>query len=145
MKAKADLPMDHSGHKPDDACCSPQWCGLGCTHADYEAVRQLAEKTCRQLGPGWKPRVFENLGWHGFAEAAGVHVSPPRRAGDRYSVILNGHYTASAKTARAAVRKAFKLAELDVLALQASYEAAYGTRALAKTGLQLTAARDGGK
>lgn len=43
--------------------CSPA-CGGGCTYAEYLSAKTKAAKLVKRLGRGWKPRVWENLGWH---------------------------------------------------------------------------------
>jgi hypothetical protein len=55
--------------KPDrlGSCfCSPA-CGRGCTIKEYETALKEATRMAKSLGQGWKPKVFENLGWHPFA------------------------------------------------------------------------------
>lgn len=53
--------------------CSPA-CGSGCTYAGYLDARKRAERMAKQL-PGFKPRVWENLGWHYAVTALDAHVS----------------------------------------------------------------------
>lgn len=43
--------------------CAPA-CGSRCKFTDYLAAAQAAETTCAALGKGWRPRVWENMGWH---------------------------------------------------------------------------------
>lgn len=44
--------------------CSPL-CGGGCTKAAHDkAVAEANALVLRMKGSGWKPRVWENLGWH---------------------------------------------------------------------------------
>lgn len=57
--------------------CSPD-CGNGCTHAAYLAAKEEAAKTAKALGPGWKPQVWENSGWHWMVKhPAGMTVFKP--------------------------------------------------------------------
>jgi len=56
-----------------DIDCSPA-CGAGCTYAEYLEAVEAAEKLAKKL-PGFKPRVWENLGWHYAATALDAHVS----------------------------------------------------------------------
>jgi hypothetical protein len=42
--------------------CAPA-CGRGCTHAEYVHAISNAAVVAKTLGPGWKPHVWENLGW----------------------------------------------------------------------------------
>lgn len=50
-----------------DTYCSPA-CGAGCTKAAHDAAQRKAKALARRMGPGFKPRVWENLGWHYSAE-----------------------------------------------------------------------------
>lgn len=43
--------------------CSPA-CGNGCTWADYGKAVLAAASLATELGDGWEPEVWENLGWH---------------------------------------------------------------------------------
>lgn len=43
--------------------CAP-WCGGGCTHVAFVSVTKAAAALAKRMGKGWKPRVWENLGWH---------------------------------------------------------------------------------
>lgn len=43
--------------------CSPA-CGGKCTKSAYDKAQRKAAALCDRLGPGWTPRVHENLGWH---------------------------------------------------------------------------------
>jgi hypothetical protein len=43
--------------------CSPG-CGAGCTWADHKKATREAAALRERLGRGWKPFVWENLGWH---------------------------------------------------------------------------------
>ena len=54
--------------------CAPA-CGRGCTHAEYLKAQKLAKKLAKQLGGGFKPVVWENMGWHWEVEKNGLNVS----------------------------------------------------------------------
>ena len=43
--------------------CSPG-CGGRCKKADFDLATERADRLCEQLGDGWNPQVWENLGWH---------------------------------------------------------------------------------
>lgn len=50
--------------------CS-DWCGHGCTEAEYQAAQKSALLLCTNLLKqdttkqyGWRPDVWENMGWH---------------------------------------------------------------------------------
>jgi hypothetical protein len=56
--------------------CAPA-CGRGCTRAEYDAaVANAAALVKRLRGTGWKPLVFENMGWHWRAVSGPVQVYP---------------------------------------------------------------------
>lgn len=42
-------------------------CGNGCTKRQYEKAVKKADELCEELGVGWQPHVWENLGWHFLA------------------------------------------------------------------------------
>lgn len=46
-----------------DIYCSP-FCGGKCKKADYDEALVASNKIAAQLGTGWVPEVFENLGWY---------------------------------------------------------------------------------
>jgi hypothetical protein len=54
--------------------CSPA-CGGRCRWADFEAANARAGTLARQLGHGWQPRVWENLGWHVQVKKGGATVT----------------------------------------------------------------------
>lgn len=58
--------------------CSP-WCGIGCTRAAFERATREANELCALLGDGWRPRVWENLGWF-YAAERGPDVGSAQRA-----------------------------------------------------------------
>lgn len=43
--------------------CSPA-CGGGCTRAAFNKATEQAASLAKKLGKGWRPEVWENLGWH---------------------------------------------------------------------------------
>ncbi len=57
---------DDIGWKPvrdGDTYCSPL-CGHGCTYIDYQSAAKVAGALSKLMDKGWKPHVWENLGWH---------------------------------------------------------------------------------
>lgn len=60
---------------PRGRYCSPA-CGAGCKKAAHTKAVRAAAGLAQELGPGWKPVVFENLGWHYRAEKGVMHVVP---------------------------------------------------------------------
>lgn len=109
--------------------CAPA-CGRGCLKVEHDAAVRLARTMASHLGTGWKPEVWENLGWHAKAvDSSG-----------RWEVCANKdfkgkvcHYTAylgdariqggiwveQAKTPVDAVKKTLATARKNVLALNA--------------------------
>lgn len=95
--------------------CSPR-CGASCTHAAFELATRKAKALCKRLGPGWEPRVWENMAWHysvqkGVTEVhANFHKS--YRNGVNYSVYFNTtpQFVTSANTPEEAIRQATALA-----------------------------------
>ena len=43
--------------------CSPA-CGRGCTKAAHNSAVYQSRRLAKRLGEGWKPGIWENLGWH---------------------------------------------------------------------------------
>lgn len=60
---------------PGGIYCSPA-CGARCRRKDYERANSDAAALCKRLGPGWKPRVWENMGWHWIVQNGDVEVRP---------------------------------------------------------------------
>lgn len=50
--------------------CSPG-CGAKCTWEKYQHAKRMARALAKRLGPGWKPEVWENMGWHWKAAGPG--------------------------------------------------------------------------
>lgn len=101
--------------------CSPG-CGAGCTWDAYQRALDEAHALARACGPGWGPRVWENMGWHWCAvypatakphqELGAVYPNTPGNtfwAKIAESFTADGKklsYQALGKTPRAAIRKA---------------------------------------
>lgn len=80
--------------------CSPA-CGGGRTHAAYMRAQREAAALCKQF-PGFKPRVWENVGWHWGIVNNGVFIHPctPHHF---HAGIIPG-VLATGRTARSALR-----------------------------------------
>ncbi|MGH9388966.1 MAG: hypothetical protein ACRD1Z_05070 [Vicinamibacteria bacterium] len=87
-------------------------CGGGCTREKYDRARREAAGLTRALGPGWKARVWENLGWHYEARKATLKVSPSFGSGYVAYIGKEDHpggcWTGNGRTPRAAVRAAIR-------------------------------------
>lgn len=78
-----------AGHDPErgDTYCSPR-CGGRCRKRDYDYCVERAQTLANLLGEGWKPRVWENLGWHYEAYRGSKDIGE-----GRVSVSPNYHHT----------------------------------------------------
>lgn len=56
-------PRDWTPVRNGGVFCSPG-CGRGCTWMEHEQALEDAHRLAKGLGPGWKPEVWENMGWH---------------------------------------------------------------------------------
>lgn len=65
--------------QPGGIYCSPR-CGGGCTREAFDAAAAAAEALAKRLGRGWKPHVWENLGWHYEAVKGESTVSDVHRS-----------------------------------------------------------------
>lgn len=71
--------------------CAPA-CGGGCTKVAYDkAVRDADALVARMRGTGWRPFVFENLGWHYRAISGPVQVYPSSNGDGRFWVMIGGN------------------------------------------------------
>lgn len=65
MKKRKELswkPRLGLGQKGVQTYCAPA-CGRGCTFQEYIDATNAARKLSVRLGAGWKPVVWENMGW----------------------------------------------------------------------------------
>lgn len=67
-----------------------KWCGRGCTEEEYLEAKRDARALCKKLGPGWRSRVWENMGWHFNAVKGNIHVI---QSGDEYSTLMGENGT----------------------------------------------------
>lgn len=102
--------------------CSPA-CGAGCRKFAHAVATKCAAALCQQLGAGWTPKVWENLGWHwGAVSACGrwkVHGH-----GGHYSAFLGrpesgGRWAGGGKTPRAAIKAAWRDARAAIAEVSA--------------------------
>jgi len=49
--------------QPGGVYCSPR-CGGGCKRSAFERATAEANALAARMGDGWRPDVWENLGWH---------------------------------------------------------------------------------
>jgi hypothetical protein len=79
--------------------CSPA-CGMGCTETAHCNAVNESKALAKRMGKGWKPRVWENLGWH-YAVTKGkpqgvfgngfLEITPPSCKGDTYTAWIQTH------------------------------------------------------
>jgi len=70
---------DESGWVPvlqGEVYCSPR-CGGKCTLAAFDKATSDAQALASEMGQGWKPRVWENLGWHYDVGKSDARITPP--------------------------------------------------------------------
>lgn len=118
-----------------DVFCAP-FCGRKCTHKEYLAAKQGAADLVRKLGKGWKPRVWENMGWHYSAVSKDgrikVHTHKYPNSPRDYTAFLGdadspgGRWAMHGSTPQAALRAVLKRAleeKREVDAMVASVQA----------------------
>jgi hypothetical protein len=79
---------------PDGIYCSPA-CGGRCTKSAFDLATSKAAELAARMGPGWKPNVWENLGWHWQIDKGAVQIYSPRE--DGYTAMFNGIHQFIAK------------------------------------------------
>lgn len=111
--------------------CSPA-CGLGCTHAEFMTATRKAKALVKRLGAGWKPRVWENLGWH-YEAVKGepvrdihdhlIEVIPHRGCGYTIYLQTNPQIVVEHKNPIRGVSKAMHQAQVIAYGLLAAHKA----------------------
>jgi len=126
---KKSRPLSWKARRFAHFYCAPA-CGFGCTMAMHEAAKRDGKALARSLGPTWKVRVWENMGWHYCAVSADgiwkVHANSFQNKIRSYTAFVGvmevgGRWAESGKTPRAAIRAALKRAqdELEEITLLA--------------------------
>ena len=69
--------------------CSPA-CGRGCTVEEWNQAKMRAHAIVEGLSvdKGWKPEVWENLGWHAQAVHGDIRVM---NSGPKYHAFCKNH------------------------------------------------------
>lgn len=98
--------------------CAPA-CGRGCLKSEHDEALANAKRLAKLLGPGWKPTVWENLGWYYCAKFGGTKVHGGRGfkgftayIGDRDSP--GGTWYAHGDSPREALEGAISAALIDI-------------------------------
>lgn len=60
--------------------CSPA-CGGACRRAAFDRAVGESRELARRMGPGWRPDVWENLGWHYAVHKGKARVVPVTTGG----------------------------------------------------------------
>ena len=82
-------------------------CGGNCTWAAYQLAKRCAAAMVKELGPNWKPHVYENLGWHYQVDSEDGHISVHNRPSTgEYWAAIDGYWSADGKTPSLAVSAA---------------------------------------
>jgi len=105
-------------HRKGDIYCSSA-CGYGCLWKDYQATKEAAQSLVNfltvslstKLGAGWKPRVWEDLGWHYEVRCRGLKISVRRNS---YTVYIGQWWVEDGKTPKAALRRALETATQEL-------------------------------
>lgn len=101
--------------------CAPA-CGMGCTVQAFRSVHRSANTLAKKMGKGWKPYVWENMGWHYSVVIDKCAVHPPHSQGQTYwaSVYVATQFTARHKDPRKAFKIALAAADLEFESVKAS-------------------------
>ena len=92
--------------------CAPA-CGAGCTVEQHRIAENAAAELVSELqrlgiGEGWKPLVWENLGWHARAVDATGRMAVHCNRTKSYTALLGGldgaRWAEDGRTPRAALR-----------------------------------------
>lgn len=114
--------------------CDMQKCGAGCTEAEYQAACSESKATADKMGRGWRPRVWENLGWHWDLRYAqsGLQLHPSTVDG-RWTAFLNapsrmpgGKWVEDGRTPAEAIGAVLATARTEIAEHQSWVDAADG-------------------
>lgn len=155
-KTKKLEPLSWTPVRRGAAYCSPA-CGAGCTVREHRRAVRDADALVRRLrGSGWRPVVWENLGWHFRAVSGPVQVYGDRRGRGgrlRYSCMVadrleenaggstiwtdpgRGHYADPNEAVDAEVRAAFEGAMRVGIAVREAARAAGKDKEFAWNGI----------
>jgi len=105
-----------------------KWCGRGCTEAEYQRAVRAGAALAARLGKGWKPVVWENLGWHHQAVSPCGRLKVHPNHGKGFTAFLGeadfpgGTWAESGATPKAAVRAVVCDARRDVASITSLVE-----------------------
>lgn len=109
--------------------CSPA-CGSNCTRKAFEEANAHAEMLCVRMGPGWTPRVWENMGWHWSVispcKRIKIHPNIYWKTGkiESYTAFLGepgsgGTWAEHGRTPHAAMRNVIRVGKADLAKMNA--------------------------
>lgn len=110
--------------------CAPA-CGFRCTWAAHEAAKRRAQELSIRLGKGWRPHVWENMGWYyeAISPCGRLKVSPSVHRGRvlHYTAFLGpasspgGRWAEHGGTAEEAIRNVVRVGVEDLRELGAYF------------------------
>jgi len=62
-------------HLPGGVYCSPR-CGGSCKLSDYERAVNGSKALAERMGDGWRPEMWENLGWFWIVRRGNLEIHP---------------------------------------------------------------------
>lgn len=74
-----------------DVYCSPA-CGADCKYSDYEKATSQARALCDELGSGWEPLVWENMGWYFAAKNGDAQIRKTAWGGYWVSIMSRDYH-----------------------------------------------------
>ncbi|MDD2892552.1 MAG: hypothetical protein PHF20_01365 [Halothiobacillaceae bacterium] len=87
-----DLPSSEGNEwvpvRDGNVFCAPA-CGAGCKYSDYQHAVNAAQAMINMLGHGWKPDIWENMGWHYRVFKGKVEVSFDEHIGFTASIRID--------------------------------------------------------
>lgn len=101
-----------------DLYCSPA-CGTmytpsrGCTFKAYQDAVKAGDRLAKRLGPAWKPRIWENMGWFYSAELV-ERLSVREYAKNKYSIYGYRGGVINAASLRLVLRHLKRIIQADI-------------------------------
>lgn len=98
-----------------DIFCAPA-CGYNCTWQMYLKAKQESVRLAKSLGAGWKPHVWENMGWYysALSPCGRIKVHPGFCAFLGIPNEPGGRWAEHGRTAKQAVANVIRVAKRDL-------------------------------
>ncbi|MCI0408483.1 MAG: hypothetical protein L0191_07960 [Acidobacteria bacterium] len=112
--------------------CSPA-CGHGCTMAEHDEAIRKARTLALKLGKGWRPEIWENMGWYWAVVNGGLKVHPTYSIRGRVTGFMafvgdpdspGGRWVEHGETPKEAISKVLAVAKAEIKALETIVRAA---------------------